>query len=228
MRSGRAVMSGCPSNQANVYEIDPTNDERWDYFVQTQPRASIFHTRAWLESLRDTYGYTPRAVTTSAPGAELTDGLPFCEISGLFGKRRLVSLPFSDHCQPLIQSEKQFVFLREYLERKREEEKWDYVELRPVVSGLAAGSGFEKSQSFVLHRLDLQGNPEIYSRASIKAAYKERFGELKKNLWLVKTETQSRYSGTSISSWSSRGGGTGFQHNLSRGSKTWFATLGRS
>ena len=160
MRSGRAVMSGCPSNQANVYEIDPTNDERWDYFVQTQPRASIFHTRAWLESLRDTYGYTPRAVTTSAPGAELTDGLPFCEISGLFGKRRLVSLPFSDHCQPLIQSEKQFVFLAEYLERKREEEKWDYVELRPVVSGLAAGSRFEKSQSFVLHRLDLQGNPE--------------------------------------------------------------------
>jgi CelD/BcsL family acetyltransferase involved in cellulose biosynthesis len=160
MRSGSAVMSGCPSRQVNVYEIDPTSDERWEHFVQTQPRASIFHTRAWVESLRDTYGYTPRGVTTSAPGTELTNGLPFCEISGLFGKRRLVSLPFSDHCQPLVQSEEQFLYLAEYLERKREEEKWDYVELRPIVSGLAAGSRFEKSQPFVFHKLDLQRNPE--------------------------------------------------------------------
>ncbi len=160
MRSGRVVMSGCLSTQVNVFEIDPTSDERWDHFVQTQPGASIFHTRAWLESLRDTYGYNPRAVTTSAPGAELTNSLPFCEISGLFGKRRLVSLPFSDHCQPLVQSEKQFVLLTEYLERKRGEEKWDYVELRPAVSGLAASSGFEKDQSFVFHRLNLENSPE--------------------------------------------------------------------
>ena len=153
-------MSGCPSYQANVHEIDPTSDERWDHFVQTQPRASIFHSRAWLESLRNTYGYMPRAVTTSAPGSALTNGLPFCEINTFLGKRRLVSLPFSDHCQPLVQYEEQLANLTEYLEHKRKEEKWDYVELRPIVSALVAGSGFEKSHSFVLHKLNLQRTTE--------------------------------------------------------------------
>jgi hypothetical protein len=138
-----------------VYEIDPTTDERWDDLLQSHPQASIFHTLGWLQALRKTYGYTPVAFTTSAPGSVLTNGIPFCKVTGFFGKQRLISLPFSDHCQPLVQSPEELKHLLGYLEQRQKEEGWQYVEIRPKDSGPIAGTGFEKSQSFLFHKLDL-------------------------------------------------------------------------
>jgi hypothetical protein len=81
-----------------VYEIDPMRDPRWDEFLETHQHASIFHTRRWLEALRRPYGYAPVAFTTSSPGHQIVNGLPFCQIPSWLSGRRLVSLPFSDHC----------------------------------------------------------------------------------------------------------------------------------
>ena len=140
----------------NVYEIDPTMDERWEDFLQSHPQASIFHTRDWLKALCRTYGYTPIAFTTSPPGGPLTSGIPFCKITGWFGTRRLASLPFSDHCEPLVQTSEQLKCLVAYLQHKRDLEKWDYVEMRPLNVVLPNRAGFSESQTFFFHRLDLR------------------------------------------------------------------------
>ncbi len=84
-----------------VYELDPLSDPRWPALVAAHPKASVFHTRAWLSALQATYGYRPLVLTTCAPGVPLTDALVFCEVSSWLTGRRLVSLPFSDHCEPL-------------------------------------------------------------------------------------------------------------------------------
>jgi hypothetical protein len=139
----------------NVYEIDPTTNERWEDLLQTHPRASIFHTPGWLEALNRTYGYAPVAFTTSPPGSPLTNGIPFCKVSGLFGKQRLVSLPFSDHCEPLVENNEQLNCLLAYLRQRRQAESWDYVELRPRTSAALGGNGFGQSHSFFFHQLDL-------------------------------------------------------------------------
>jgi len=140
----------------DVYEIDPTTDERWENLLQSHPQASIFHTRGWLEALQKTYGYTPVAFTTSAPGSPLTNGIPFCKITGFFGRRRLVSLPFSDHCEPLVESNEQLNHVVAYLQQRRDAEGWDYVELRPKTSAAMGGDGFGQSHSFFFHQLDLR------------------------------------------------------------------------
>jgi hypothetical protein len=141
-----------------VYEFDPTCDGRWDDLLEAHPQASIFHTRGWLEALRRTYGYTPVVFTTSSPGKRLTDGIPFCKITGFFGKRRLVSLPFSDHCQPLAQESEQIKCLVAHLQHKRDLEGWNYVEIRPRTAALLAGTSFGQSQVFAFHQLDLRRN----------------------------------------------------------------------
>jgi lipid II:glycine glycyltransferase (peptidoglycan interpeptide bridge formation enzyme) len=141
----------------NVYEIDPTADKRWDSFVQRHSQASIFHTRAWLQALQQTYGYKPRAVVILHERT-LTAAIPFCEVTGFFGKRRMVSLPFSDHCQPLVETQEQLQELTAYLEAKRDAEKWDYLELRPTEP--IATLGLEDSERFVFHLLNLRRNPE--------------------------------------------------------------------
>ena len=144
----------------NIYEIDPTTDERWEDLLQSHPRASIFHSRGWLQALCKTYGYTPTAFTTSPPGHPLTNGIPFCRITGFFGKRRLVALPFSDHCEPLVGDLEELKSILTFLQHQRDIEQWDYVEMRPASSELAAGTEFAKSQTFSFHKLNLCHSPE--------------------------------------------------------------------
>src|SRR2546428_12575093 len=87
-----------------VYEIDPLHDPNWTALVESHPGPSIFHTREWLDALRRTYKYKPRAFTTSAPGSVLSNGIVFCQVNSWLTGSRLVSLPFSDHCDPLVES----------------------------------------------------------------------------------------------------------------------------
>src|SRR5215471_376948 len=86
-----------------VSEINPLQDARWSALVASHPRSSIFHTVEWLEALRRTYHYVPRVFTTCAAGAPLTNGIAFCQVNSWLTGSKLVSLPFSDHCDPLVQ-----------------------------------------------------------------------------------------------------------------------------
>src|SRR5215213_892093 len=86
----------------NVHAIDPLADSRWPQFVRSHPHASVFHTREWLDALQRTYGYTPVAYTTSAPGGNLHNAVVLCEVRSWLTGRRLVSIPFADHCEPLV------------------------------------------------------------------------------------------------------------------------------
>jgi hypothetical protein len=139
-----------------VYEIDPTQDERWDDLLHKHTDASIFHTRGWLETLRQTYGYKPVVFTTSPAGSPLTNGFAFCRISSWLSRPRLVSLPFSDHCTPLLESADVLAYLLAYLREKLGSEKLSYIEIRPRDSVVTGDAPFEKSKSFFFHKLDLQ------------------------------------------------------------------------
>src|SRR5580704_16871560 len=114
-----------------LYQIAPLVDGRWDKLVERHPRASVFHTTAWLEALRRTYGYDIFGYTTSPPGVELQNGLVFCRIESWLTGRRLVSLPFSDHCELFSENVDPVVFSA-LLEEQFRTEKWRYIEIRPL------------------------------------------------------------------------------------------------
>jgi len=139
-----------------VYTIDPTKDERWGDLLQKHPAASVFHTPDWLEALRRTYSYDPVAFTTSPPDHPLTNGIPFCGISSWLSGRRLVSLPFSDHCVPLAEGSEQLTGLLASLRDSLDRSRWNSVEIRPADSYFLGSEGFEQSNVFFLHKLDLR------------------------------------------------------------------------
>lgn len=138
-----------------VYAIDPTSDPRWDGLLDSHPASSIFHTRGWLKALKATYGYAPVAFTTSPPTAELTNAIVGCEVGGWRHKRRLVSLPFSDHCAPLA-GEAELTQLLVHLEHAVDNGRYSYVEVRGAASAEVAPEAFLISGRFALHKLDLQ------------------------------------------------------------------------
>jgi len=141
-----------------VRELDPLTDPLWQ-------AASIFHTRGWLKALQRTYGYTPSALTTSAPDQPLTDALVFCRVDSWLTGRRLISLPFSDFCEPLAATSEVLLPLIAGLQRIAATEHHKYIELRPLTQFPAPPPGFQISQSFYHHQLDLRpGAPSVYER----------------------------------------------------------------
>lgn len=148
------------------YRIDPLQDARWEEFLQTHPRASIFHTPGWLEALRRTYGYEPVVFTTSPPSQQLANGIVFCRIRSWLTGSRLVSVAFADHCQPLVQTADELVELVAHLQHAFPQENCKYFELRCLTSDadLEAHTGLTKSASFSCHSLDLRPDLESLFR----------------------------------------------------------------
>ncbi|MGI0084456.1 MAG: lipid II:glycine glycyltransferase FemX, partial [Nitrososphaerales archaeon] len=137
------------------YRIDPLNDPRWDTLVEASKLSSVFHSRQWLEALRRTYGYESIAYTTSSPAEALRNGIVFCKVDSWLTGRRLVSLPFSDHCQPLVQDPNDCRVLAKGLQQELSEGDWCYMEARPLISGPFLEADCRTSATYCFHRLDL-------------------------------------------------------------------------
>jgi len=143
-----------------VYEIDPLCDPRWKAFVETHPDTSVFHQVEWLEALKSCYGYVPTALTLTPPRAPLENGLVFCRVQSKLTGNRIVSLPFSDHCEPLINNSEELNLFAAHLAVSIQMNRWKYFELRPMLHALDDKTNLGVSQNYCFHRLDLRPSEE--------------------------------------------------------------------
>jgi hypothetical protein len=144
--------------QMSVYELDPVRDPRWQDLLQRDRRASVFHSPEWLLALERTYGYKPVVFTTFVPGKDLQNGIVFCEVRSWLTGRRLVSLPFSDHCEPLTSADHSFEITR-FLQNQLKKRHWKYIEIRALTSDWEPQFGYE-SEKFCFHKLNLMPSVE--------------------------------------------------------------------
>lgn len=158
----------------NIETLDPLVDLRWDELVASHPSASAFHTTGWLRALAKTYGFRPVALTSAGPGQQLTDGIAFCEVRSRFTGARLISLPFSDHAQPLWNTSSESPELRQWIESECARGRWKYAELRPTTWELDSGSHMVATESFWLHTLDLTPALDKIFRNLHKSCFQRR------------------------------------------------------
>jgi CelD/BcsL family acetyltransferase involved in cellulose biosynthesis len=137
------------------FTLDPLSDERWDQLVGSHARSSVFHQSGWLRALAATYGYRPIVLTSTPPGESLTGGLVFCEVKSWATGNRLVSLPFTDHADPLLDEQGASIELAEWMRLECRRAKWRYIELRPLSWEINPSGCTAQSQSFWIHTLDL-------------------------------------------------------------------------
>jgi len=138
-----------------LHSLDPTLDSRWDAFVASHPRASVFHQTGWLKALAMTYDYKPLVLTSTPEGKPLSDGIVFAEVKSWITGDRLVSLPFSDHCDPLLNEAAQISDVVLWIEAQSQARRWKYIEFRPLLSELNAGPPVKPCHSFWFHTLSL-------------------------------------------------------------------------
>jgi hypothetical protein len=151
-----------------VYVVDPLRDGRWPEFVGRHSSSSVFHTQPWLEAVRRTYGYTPVVYTTSPAGAPLANAIVFCQIRSWLTGRRMVSVPFADHCEPLTDRPDAAGEIARELRQSVEAGEWKYVELRPT-SEMLGFDGAVPSPAYWLHTLDLRPSLEEILRRTHKS-----------------------------------------------------------
>jgi len=144
--------------------IDPLQDPRWGKFLEGHPRASVFHSAAWLEALQRTYGYQPVVFTTSPPDQDLRDGLVFCRVDSWLTGRRLVSLPFSDHCESLQGDRASGNALLKFICEYSRQRNLRYIEFRPLGDLDCVPGPVQVVQTYYLHRLSLEPDIDILYR----------------------------------------------------------------
>jgi CelD/BcsL family acetyltransferase involved in cellulose biosynthesis len=146
-----------------IHEVSPLADPRWPEMLRSHSNTSVFHSVEWLRALQKTYGYEPLAYTSTPPGTPLGNALVFCRVKSWLTGRRLVSLPFSDHCEPLVDRVDQ---LKELLTPALQElrgGKIKYIDIRPLSVSFSGGT--EGAESYFIHLLDLRPTlDELYKK----------------------------------------------------------------
>ncbi len=97
-----------PAGALHVEAVDPTADERWDWYVEHHADGLVYHHSGWLRALRREYGQAPIGLTLVDPRGQLRGVLPLMATRGLplhgvggNTSRRLSSLPRSPVAGPL-------------------------------------------------------------------------------------------------------------------------------
>jgi CelD/BcsL family acetyltransferase involved in cellulose biosynthesis len=153
----------CPEDAAQLLKIrvlSPLYDNRWEDFVARHPSASVFHEKGWLEASARTYGYEPLVLTNAPEGKALQNGVVLCRVSSWITGTRLVSLPFADHCEPLLNDQNETTTFTTWLRTQCDSNRQRYFELRPIVKVPAPECCLSPSRSFWLHELDLESSLE--------------------------------------------------------------------
>jgi CelD/BcsL family acetyltransferase involved in cellulose biosynthesis len=146
-----------------IYEVSPLADSRWSEMLKSHSTTSVFHSVEWLTALQKTYGYEPLAYTSAPPGAPLSSAVVFCRVKSWLTGRRLVSLPFSDHCEPLVVGVDQLNELLTPALQELREGKIKYIDIRPL--SLSFSGATEGAESHFLHLLDLRPTlDELYKK----------------------------------------------------------------
>jgi CelD/BcsL family acetyltransferase involved in cellulose biosynthesis len=154
-------VSGIPKT---IYRIEPLKDSRWDDLLKRHPSASVFHSTEWLEALHRTYGYESIAYTTSPPGERMENGFVFCRVDSWLTGRRMVSLPFSDYCEPLVQGKEDMQVFISALEEESRNGKWRYIEIRPKQAVESASPLCHEIAEYTFHQLDLEPSLDVLFR----------------------------------------------------------------
>lgn len=161
--------------ESEVRLLDPIADPEWLALVESSPAADAFHHPLWLGLLREQYGYELRACCV-ADRRGLRAGIPFARVESRLTGKRLVAIPFSDVCPPLLGRDADpgaLDALGPALAAEAEREGLDLT----VHAALTSIPGAFVQPSFFRHLLPLAEDPaEVegrYSKSQIKRGIKK-------------------------------------------------------
>ena len=148
----------------------------WDAAIESFGKATLFHSSLWANVLVESYGFKPMYYTARQDG-KVVLAVPMMKIASPFTGGRLISLPFTDLCEPLCGQDTNLYPAVKLIASHARTEGCKYVELR-------GGKDFLKNEpewtAYYGHELHLTGDEDnVFSglssstRRNIKKAERE-------------------------------------------------------
>jgi hypothetical protein len=157
--------------------LNPTEYENWNDEIIKLNHYSFFHSSEWLEVLQKTYGYRPVCFCTFKENS-LSSAVSAVEIKSKLTGRRLISLPFSDFCEPLFSSIEEAEMLKEKIFEYCKDNDLGFMEFRTSETKFPFET--EQFRTDLRHILNLSPNEDEIkknlsenTRRNIKSALKE-------------------------------------------------------
>lgn len=160
----------------NLEIINPLTIPNWDELLLTAEDYSFFHSSSWARVLCESYKYKP-LYFTSIDNGTLSVLVPVMEVKSIITGHRGVSLPFSDHCEPIVPNENDCQEITGDIIDYGKKAGWKYIEWRDAENCF---KNITPSSSYIGHTLALKENDqELLSsfrsstRRNIKKAVKK-------------------------------------------------------
>lgn len=116
----------------------PVENPEWLRFVRDHPAATAFHEPAWAQMIADCYGYRAFAAVAADAHGGIAAGLPVVRVNPLGTRAKWVSLPFTDHCPPLVTSETARSLLASLFLQRARADRARTAEVRDELAGCPA------------------------------------------------------------------------------------------
>ena len=150
-----------------LVSVDPLVDRAWGDLLDRAPASSIFHHPAWLRLIRDHYGFPISAWCVLDGSGRLVGGIPVTLLNSRLTGARLIALPFSDACPPLLDPSAGVEL--SYLAAGVAQAHRDLglaLEVRGALPGSPEGAVIER---YVQHQLPLQSDVDEVVRGFTKS-----------------------------------------------------------
>ncbi len=149
--------------------------DQWQKYVDQHPESCLYHDRRWIEIMMRQYGFKP-VIPAIVEDERIRAAIPFLVTRTLKGKKKLVSLPFSDAVNPLSDDEATLSTLVEEIRNRYQNDYWQ-IEARcmlPNIDESRMHQGYVKH----VHALDcdvetLFANVHSKTRNGVRKAEKE-------------------------------------------------------
>ncbi len=153
-----------------VERIDPLTDPRWDPFVERHPLGWLSHTSAWARVLTESFRHLTPHYLSLVERDEIRAALCLFRVKSWLLGNRLVSLPFTTLCDPLVRNASELDDLLKAAKALHAASDSKFIEVRTVQAGRFFGdNGFTMDRYFKYHQLDLSD-----SLADVKRRFHRR------------------------------------------------------
>jgi hypothetical protein len=171
--------------------VDPLSFEGWDASILEFKEVSFFHSSHWARLLSNAYGFKP-LYCTAFVNNKLAAVIPLMEVRDIIGRKKGVSLPFSDFCQPLYNDKAVFDEVFEFAVETARANKWRSVVIRgnaPFASDVPISESYfrhvlplkkDEQVIFKTFRNSTQRNIKKASAAGIRVIFESTYNAVKK------------------------------------------------
>jgi len=114
-----------------VKVIDPLGDARWDSFVTNHPAGTVYQHSCWMRVITVTYKHIrPLCFVIEDDSGNIRSAIPCLIVKSKLTGTRIVSLPFSSYCDPLVDNSEDFTKLLDCIIDELKKISGSYYELR--------------------------------------------------------------------------------------------------